>query len=265
MKERNQPIKMITCYDFWTAKILAKTDVDCILVGDSVAMVMHGHDNTLTANVAMMEEHIKAVKRGAPNKFIIGDMPFLSHRKSIKSTMEVVEKLMQAGSNAIKLEGVEGNEEIIKHIIDSGVPVMGHLGYMMQAVNMFGNKVVQGREQKQREKLIEEAKKIQQLGCFSLVLECIPTRLGEEITNVLSIATIGIGAGDKTNGQVLVLQDLLGGNPDFNPKFLKKYLNIHDLIKQAVNEYCREVEENKFPAEEHSYKEKTAEKKDVAH
>jgi 3-methyl-2-oxobutanoate hydroxymethyltransferase len=254
MKQECKSIKMITCYDYWSAKIIAQTNIDCVLVGDSAAMVMHGEKDTITANIDMMTNHIKAVANGIGNKFIIGDMPFLSYAKSISETMQVVEKIMQSGANAIKLEGVNGYESIIKHIVNSGVPVMGHIGFTPQSANMFGNKIVRGRGD-QAKALIADAKKLQDLGCFSIVLECVPPNIARDVTNILDIPTIGIGAGSHTSGQVLVLQDMLGANQEFKPKFLKQYLNITDLIKNAVNEYCFEVDQGIFPTQEHCYKE----------
>ncbi len=253
MKQEAKAIKMITCYDYWSAKILAKTNVDCVLIGDSSAMVMHGFDSTVSADTSMIETHIKAVKKGINNKFIIGDMPFLSYRKTLPLAMESVEKLMKVGAHSIKLEGVFGNEDLIKHIIASGVPVMGHLGFTPQSINMFGNSIVQGKGEQASQQLIESAKILEDLGCFAIVLECISSSLAKTITDILSIPTIGIGAGSGTSGQVLVLQDLLGADPDFNPKFLKKYLNIHGLIKDAVNQYCSDVDSGIFPDVAHSY------------
>ena len=253
MKRLKRPIKMITCYDYWTAKIIADTKVDCVLVGDSASMVMHGFSSTINADIDMMEVHIESVKRGINGKFIIGDMPFLSCRKSITETMSSVEKLMKAGAHSIKLEGLIGNEKVIKHIVDSGIPVMGHIGFTPQSVNMFGNKIVQGKNDKTTHQLLYSAKILEDLGCFAIVLECMPANLVKQITEKLSIPTIGIGAGPDTSGQVLVLQDLLGSDPEFNPLFLKKYLNIHELIKKAVNAYCIDVDEKKFPSNVYSY------------
>jgi 3-methyl-2-oxobutanoate hydroxymethyltransferase len=203
----------------------------------------------------MLASHIRSVKSGIGGKFIIGDLPFMSYRKSLSEAMSAIEVFMKAGANAIKLEGVLGNEEIIKHIIASGVPVMGHLGFTPQSINMYGSSYVQGKGESQAKQLMEAAKKLEDLGCFSMVLECIPHLLAEEITNSLSIPTIGIGAGNKTSGQVLVLQDLIGADPSFNPKFLKKYLDVSTLIKDAVNTYCSDVDSSIFPDMEHSYSE----------
>ncbi|MFN7039212.1 MAG: 3-methyl-2-oxobutanoate hydroxymethyltransferase [Alphaproteobacteria bacterium] len=255
MKQNNQPIRMITCYDYWSAKIIADTNIDCVLVGDSAAMVMHGADSTTYADIEMIVVHIKAVKNGIPHKFIIGDLPFLSYRKSLNKAMIAVEKIIKAGANAVKLEGIEGNEKIVKHIIESGIPVMGHLGFTPQSVNIFGNKIVQGKNTEQAEKLMKDTKMVEELGCFALVLECIPSNLAKKITDSLSIPTIGIGAGPHTSGQVLVLQDMLGANPNFNPKFLKKYADIYSIIKDSINAYCHEVDTHVFPSKEHCYAE----------
>lgn len=254
IKSRETPIKMITCYDYWSANIIAKTNIDSVLVGDSAAQIMHGARDTTGADIDMITTHIKAVKAGIDHKFIIGDMSFMSYRKSISDTISNVEKLIKAGANAIKLEGVDGSEDTIKYIIDSGVPVMGHIGFMPQSINMVGNKIVQGRIQAQAQKLKEQAKTLEQLGCFSIVLECIPDDLATNITKDISIPTIGIGAGPGTDGQILVLQDMLGGNPNFSPKFLKKYVDIYTIIKDAINQYCNEVDLKQFPTQEHSYK-----------
>lgn len=243
---------MVTCYDYTSATIVASTEIDCILVGDSLAMTMLGHDSTLPATTPIMAQHIASVKKGAPNKFIVGDMPFLSYRKSLTENMNAVEAIMNAGANAIKLEGLIGNEELIKHIVDSGVPVMGHLGLTPQSVHQLGGYKVQGRGEA-GEKLLEQAKKLQELGCFSLVLEAVPNAVAEKVSSQLQIATIGIGAGPSTDGQVLVFQDLLGLNTEFKPKFVRQYLNGAELIQGALNSFNQTVKDSSFPAIEESY------------
>lgn len=252
-KNSKEKITMVTCYDFAFAKIIANTTIDAILVGDSVAQVVHGYPTTLGATTAMMALHTQAVYRGAPNKFIVSDMPFLSTRKGLKNTMDQVEKLMQAGAHAIKIEGAEGHADLIRHIVDSGVPVMGHLGLTPQSIHQLGGPKVQGKAQSAADKILNDALLLQEAGCFSIVLECIPTNLGKLISEKLSISTIGIGAGNQTDGQILVLQDLLGMNKGFSPKFLKKYLNGHDLISEALNSYVTEVNNVQFPLLENSY------------
>jgi len=253
MHEQRQKISMVTCYDYWTARILAKSEVDCLLVGDSVAMVMHGHPTTVNATMDMMVMHTEAVARGAPQHFIIADLPFLSYRQGLSVAMENIQRLMQAGAHAIKLEGVQGNEMLIEHAVQSGVPIMGHLGLTPQSVHQLGGFKVQGRDEKKAGALLEEAKTLEALGCFATVLECIPHTLAHLITTTLSIPTIGIGAGEKTSGQVLVLQDLLGVDPELQLKFLKKYHDTHTPILKAVNEYTREVKAASFPHSEHYY------------
>lgn len=253
MKQTGKKISVVTCYDHWTAKIIAQTDIDCVLVGDSLAMVMHGHPTTIPATVELMELHTQAVARGAPNKFIITDVPFLAHRKGLLTAMRMLEKFVRAGAQAIKIERVEGNEKLIQHIIESGVPVMGHLGLTIQSINQLGGFHIQGKHEKAAQTLLNHAKILQDIGCFSLVLECIPSTIAKKISQQLTIPTIGIGAGPETDGQVLVLQDLLGTNQEFKPKFLKTYMNGFSAIQTALNNYNKDVKEKNFPGEEHCY------------
>lgn len=253
-KEANEKISMVTCYDYWSAKIIAETDIDCILVGDSLAMVMHGHDTTIPATIDVMALHVQAVARGAKNKWIVGDLPFLSFRKSLDSSMQAVEKLVQAGAHAVKLEGTVGNLDLIHHIVASGVPVMGHIGLTPQSIHQLGGMKVQGKNAKNAAVLLEQAQSLEDAGCFAIVLECVPSLLAKEITTALAIPTIGIGAGPNTSGQVLVLHDLLGLNNAFKPKFLKKYVNGFEIMQQALQTYHNDVTELKYPDEvEHGY------------
>ncbi|MGZ3772487.1 MAG: 3-methyl-2-oxobutanoate hydroxymethyltransferase [Pseudobdellovibrionaceae bacterium] len=253
-KLKNQKISMITCYDYSFARILAATDIDCILVGDSLAMTMHGHQTTLNASVNMMALHTAAVVRGAGNnKFIVGDLPFMSYRKGLTANMTAAEKIMKAGAHAVKLEGASGNINLVRHLVDSGIPVMGHLGLTPQSVNQLGGFKVQGRDEKAKKLIKEQALQLQEAGAFSVVLECVPSKLAKEITAILEIPTIGIGAGPDCDGQVLVLQDMLGMNEDFKPKFLKKYFNGFQTIKEVFNTYHQEVTTGTFPTEKESY------------
>jgi 3-methyl-2-oxobutanoate hydroxymethyltransferase len=252
-KRRQDKIVMVTCYDYTSARIIQQSDVDMILVGDSAAMVMHGHSNTLPIDIDQMAWHVAAVRRGAPNTFIVGDLPFLSYRKSLAMTMEAVGKLMQAGAEAVKLEGINGNEKAIRHIVESGVPVMGHIGLTPQSVNQLGGFHVQGKGESDRARLKAEALACQQAGCFALVLECVPETLAAEITASLTISTIGIGAGAHTDGQVLVMQDLLGLNQDFRPKFVRRYLDGNRQWLDAFNRYARDVRDGTFPASEERF------------
>jgi 3-methyl-2-oxobutanoate hydroxymethyltransferase len=252
-KKSGRKISMITCYDHWSAKILNQSQIDCILVGDSLAMVMHGHTTTIQATVGMMSLHTQAVARGAVSKFIVGDMPFLANRKSLNVAMTSVEKIMKAGAHAVKIEGAKGNLKLIHHMVESGVPVMGHLGLTPQSIHQIGGFKVQGRTPKEFEDLIADAMALEQAGCFALVLECVPSKLAAEVTAKLSIPTIGIGAGEDVDGQVLVLQDMLGMNPDFTPKFLRKYMDGFSAIQKAVNHYHQDIQNKKFPNEKESY------------
>ena len=253
-KARKEKIVMLTCYDYTSACIVQDSDVDVILVGDSAAMVMHGHGTTIPADIEMMCRHIESVSRGTRNKFIVGDMPFLSFRQSLTDNMRAVASVMKAGAHAVKLEGIEGNAETITHIVKSGVPVMGHLGLTPQSVNQLGGFRVQGRSNGAADALKKEALACEQAGCFALVLECVPEALAAEITDMLTIPTIGIGAGAHTDGQVLVMQDLLGLSSDFKPKFVRKYLDGKRLWQEAFNAYASDVKNGQFPAAEESYK-----------
>jgi 3-methyl-2-oxobutanoate hydroxymethyltransferase len=253
-KIKKEKFTMVTCYDYSFAKILAETDVDCLLVGDSLANTMLGHPTTLSATVNIMALFTAAVARGAGDKkFIVGDLPFMSYRKGLSASMTAAEKLMRAGAHSVKLEGGDGNFEIVKHMVGSGVPVMGHLGLTPQSVHQLGGFKVQGRDQKAQKKIKEDALRLQDAGSFCIVLECVPSVLAQEITESLEIPTIGIGAGPDTDGQVLVLQDLLGMNQGFRPKFLKTYFDGFNNMKDAFNTYHQEVVNKKFPSAKESY------------
>lgn len=254
MKQANEKITMMTCYDYTSARILAHTDIDCMLVGDSAAMTMHGYKDTIPATIDMMVYHVAAVRRGAPDKFIIGDLPFLSFRKSLNKNMHDAQQLMQAGACALKLEGAKGNLNLIRHMVDSGVPVMGHLGLTLQHMHILGGFKVQGKSAESQLRLKEEALALQEAGCFAVVLECMPSDLATEITQSLMIPTIGIGAGPNTDGQVLVFQDALGLNIDFKPKFVKQFTNGYEQVKSAVAQYVDAVKTGEFPKHEHCYK-----------
>lgn len=252
-KQEKRKLAMVTCYDYWSARILNETAVDVILVGDSGAMVMHGFEDTIPATIEMMAVHTAAVKRGAPKKFIVADLPFLAFRSDLATNIRCVQQLMQAGAHAVKLEGYDGNAELVRHLTQSGVPVMGHLGLTPQSVHALGGFRVQGRGDEQGRKILEQARGLEEAGCFSLVLECVPGELAAEITSTLKISTIGIGAGGGCDGQVLVLHDLLGFNQGFKPKFLRQYMNGAELVKDAVEKYCADVVSGKFPSAQETY------------
>ena len=252
-KSREQKISMVTCYDAAFAQLIAKTDVDTILVGDSLAMAVYGRPNTLGASVAEMARHIEAVRRGAPDKFIVGDLPFLSYRSGLPAAMDAVRQLLVAGATALKLEGGRENAELITHLVKSGVPVLGHLGLTPQHVHQLGGFRVQGRGACAAETLIEDAHILQTAGCCAIVLECIPFELAAKVTQALHIPTIGIGAGSAVDGQVLVLYDLLGLSGGFAPRFVKRYMDGESLITQALAQFHTAVVDSSFPSAEHSY------------
>lgn len=248
-KQDGRKIAMITCYDYASARILNSSDIDCILVGDSVAMTMHGYPSTLHATIDMMAMHTAAVARGAPDKFIITDLPFLSYRKSLEDTLDNVQKLMLAGAHAVKLEGIDGHAGWVKHIVESGVPVVGHLGLQPQSINALG-----GYKMQQDEDMLRQAQALEAAGASAFILECIPLTLAKTITESVSIPTIGIGAGMHTDGQVLVWQDMLGIDTHFTPKFLRRYLDAQVQMQAAINLYTADVQAGNFPNEAESYK-----------
>jgi 3-methyl-2-oxobutanoate hydroxymethyltransferase len=252
-KRKHDRIVMVTCYDYTSARILAASEVDMLLVGDSAAMTMHGYESTLPITVAEMAMHVRGVRRGAPKKFLVADLPFLSYRRSLSETMDAVAQLMQSGAEAVKLEGIAGNEAAIRHIVESGVPVMGHIGLTPQKFNQLGGFKVQGVTDADRKRLKQEALACQAAGCFALVLECVPDTLAAEITASLAIPTIGIGAGADTDGQVLVMHDLLGLNLDFQPKFVRRYLDGNRQWLEAFNAYAQDVRSGAFPGREERY------------
>jgi 3-methyl-2-oxobutanoate hydroxymethyltransferase len=252
-KAAGRKISMITCYDAALARVLEASQVDCILVGDSAAMVMHGHSDTLAATVELMALHTAAVRRGAPTRFLIGDLPFLSFRKGVPAALDAVAALMRAGAQAVKIEGVAGHEDVVSAIVGSGVPVMGHLGLTPQSVNALAGFRVQGRKEDDAQRILREAEQLEKLGCFSLVLECVPSALASRITHALSIPTIGIGAGVDCDGQVLVLQDLLGLSNGHRPKFLRTYIDGFSEVRDAVDRFDRDVKQGTFPSAAESY------------
>jgi 3-methyl-2-oxobutanoate hydroxymethyltransferase len=252
-KAAGRKISMVTCYDAVLARVLEDSKIDCILVGDSAAMVAHGHADTLAATVELMALHTAAVRRGAPTRFLIGDLPFLSFRKGVPAALDAVAALMRAGAQAVKLEGVAGHEDAIEAIVGSGVPVMGHLGLTPQSVNALAGYRVQGRSEDDAARIVADAKRLESLGCFSIVLECVPSALGARITQAVGIPTIGVGAGAHCDGQVLVLQDLLGLTPGHRPKFVRTYLDGAAVVRNAVDRFDAEVKQGAFPAAAESY------------
>lgn len=253
-KLEGRKISMVTCYDYAGARLIGSTDVDCVLIGDSLAMVVHGFPSTLNATVEMMELHTAAVARGLTKKLIVADMPFLSYRKDLATAVEAAGRLMRAGAHAIKLEGARGNLEIVRHLVDSGIPVMGHLGLTPQSVNQLGGYRVQGKTHEEHESILNDALALEEAGCFSVVLECVPTGLGAEVSTRLKIPTIGIGAGLDCDGQVLVFHDLLGLNDAPMAKFVRQYGRGFEDLKPALQAFHKDVQERRFPAEKETYK-----------
>jgi 3-methyl-2-oxobutanoate hydroxymethyltransferase len=252
-KLEGRKLSMVTCYDYTFARLLATSGVDGILVGDSVAMVMHGHPSTVTANMDMMRIHTEAVARGAGGKFIVADMPFLSFRKGVPAALDAAQVLMSAGANAVKLEGVDGHEDVVERMVQSGIPVMGHVGLQPQSVQVYGGYRVQGRSEETAREIARQADTLQQLGAFAVVLECIPAKLAGEITAALRIPTIGIGAGAGCDGQILVLQDLLGMNTGHRPKFARTFSEGAHAVAEAVANFDEAVKAGTFPAAKESY------------
>lgn len=252
-KAAGRKISMATCYDAAFARVLEASAVDSVLVGDSAAMVMHGHPDTLAASVELMALHTAAVRRGAPTRFLIGDLPFLSFRKGVPAALDAVAALMRAGAQAVKLEGVTGHEDVITAIAGSGVPVMGHLGLTPQSVHALAGYRVQGRKDDDAARILADSQRLEELGCFALVLECVPAPLASQITATLRIPTIGIGAGAGCDGQVLVLQDLLGLSNGHRPKFVRNYLDGFDQVRDALDRFDRDVKQGDFPSAAESY------------
>ena len=252
-KIEGRKLSLLTCYDYTFARLLSKTGIDAILVGDSAGMVMHGHCSTLSMNVELMRLHTEAVARGTQDKFIISDMPFLSYRKGLPQALDSAHVLLSAGSHALKIEGVDGHEDVIQRMIQSGIPVMGHLGLQPQSIRTYGGFRVQGRSDEAARNIVRQAHTLEALGVFAIVLECIPAALAQQITASLRVPTIGIGAGAGCDGQILVLQDLLGMNTDFRPKFARPFSDGARNILDAVANFDQAVKAGAFPTLEESY------------
>ena len=254
-KNQNKKICMLTAYDYSTAKLFDECNINGILIGDSLGMVIKGDEDTLGVTVDDIIYHTKAVKKGAKNALIVADMPFLSYHVSTEDAVLNAGRLMkEGGANAVKLEGGVNIADKIKAIVDAQIPVMGHLGLTPQSINAFGGFRVQGKTEEAAKTLIEDAKRLEEAGVFSIVLEGIPAKVAELITNAVSVPTIGIGAGKGCDGQILVYQDMLGMFSDFVPKFVKQYANIGCVMREAIQSYIKEVQDGSFPEEKHTYK-----------
>ncbi len=253
-KNSGKKITALTAYDYSFSKLLDATDIDIILVGDSLGMVSLGHENTLTVTLENMIDHTRAVKRGARRALVVGDMPFMSYQVSVEQAVTNAGRLIQeGGASAVNREGGARMADRVQAIVQAGIPVMGHIGLTPQSVHQFGGYKVQGKNYLDSRQIRQDARDLQNAGIFAVVMECIPGELAEEITAELKIPTIGIGAGLKCDGQILVLHDLLGLNQDFVPKFVKQYAQLADSLKSAVSEYIQEVRTETFPEQEHTY------------
>ncbi len=254
MKKTNEPIVMLTAYDFPSAKLAEAAGVDMILVGDSLGMVVLGYDSTIPVTVEDMIHHTKAVRRGAPNTFIVTDMPFMSYHLSREEALRNAQRIMQqSGANAVKVEGADDVVQVIRALTQAGVPVVAHLGLTPQSVGVLGGYKVQGKDAESAKKLIDDAKLCEQAGAIALVLECVPKQIAAAITRELEIPVIGIGAGDEVDGQVLVYHDILSYGVDRVPKFVKKYANIQEAITHALANYVADVKLRQFPEPSHMF------------
>ncbi len=254
MKARGERISMLTAYDYSMARILDAAGIDVLLVGDSASNVMAGHETTLPITLDQMIYHAQSVLRAVKRSLVVVDLPFGSYQgnstKALESTIRIMK---ESGAHAVKLEGGKEITESIQRILSAGVPVMGHLGLTPQSIYKFGTYTVRAKEEAEAEKLKEDAKHLEDIGCFGIVLEKIPAKLAKEVTESLTIPTIGIGAGGNTDGQVLVTHDLLGITKDFQPRFLRRYMELFDTIKGAVQQYITDVKDREFPNEKEQY------------
>ena len=254
LKKQHKKISMLTAYDYSTARLFDECNINGILIGDSLGMVIKGDEDTLGVTIDEVIYHTKAVKKGAKNALIVSDMPFLSYHISVEQAVLNAGRLVkEGGAHAVKLEGGAHVIKQIEAIVNAQIPVMGHLGLTPQSVNAFGGFKVQGKNEETVKKLIEDAKLIEKAGAFAVVLEGIPGKVAEMITDSISIPTIGIGAGKECDGQILVYQDMLGMLNDFVPKFVKQYANLGTVIKEAVGSYISEVQNGNFPEEKHTF------------
>ena len=254
MKLKGEKIAMLTAYDYSIARILDEAEIDVILVGDSASNVMAGFDTTLPITLDNMIYHAASVVRGVKRALVVVDLPFGTYQGNSKEALVSSIRIMkETGASAVKLEGGYQVVESIERILSAGIPVMGHLGLTPQAIHKFGTYIVRAQEEEEARRLMEDAKLLEKTGCFAVVLEKIPARLAEEVTNSIKIPVIGIGAGPRTDGQVLVLHDMLGITQEFSPRFLRRYHNLHDEIKGAVQNYINDVRTLQFPNEKEQY------------
>lgn len=252
-KDKKEKITFISTYDHWSAKLCEEAGIDGILVGDSLSMVVQGNDTTLPVSLEEMIYHTKAVRKGAKNTFIVVDLPFMSYHVSVQDAVKNAGRVLkETGANAVKIEGGSQMADIINKLVSVGIPVMGHIGLTPQFINQIGGYRVQGKTEEGQKRLKEDALALQQAGCFSVVLEAVPSTLAKEITGSLTIPTIGIGAGLYTDGQILVFHDLIGVF-EKTPKFVKRYMEAGKLIKDALRQFSSEVKNGEFPSGEYEY------------
>ena len=254
MKEKGEKISMLTAYDYSLATIVDDAGIDVILVGDSASNVMAGHETTLPITLDQMIYHAQSVVRAAKRCLVVVDIPFGSYQGNSRVALDSAIRIMkESGAHAVKVEGGEEIKDSVSRILSAGIPVMGHLGLTPQSIYKFGTYTVRAKEETEAEKLKHDAKILEEVGCFAIVLEKIPAALAKEVAASLSIPVIGIGAGSDVDGQVLVLHDMLGINNEFSPRFLRKYLNLFDMIKEAIKKYIADVKSNDFPNEKEQY------------
>ena len=254
MKEQGEKISMITSYDYSMAKIVDAAGIDVILVGDSAANVMAGHQTTLPITLDQMIYHASSVVRGVERALVVCDMPFGTYQGDPQTALNSAVRIMkESGADAVKLEGGEEILDSVKRILTAGIPVMAHLGLTPQSIHKFGGYGLRAKEEAEAEKLIHDAKLLEEAGCFAVVLEKIPAALAKRVTESLTVPTIGIGAGAGTDGQVLVVHDMLGINKGFSPKFLRRYADLHTIMTEAVEHYVEDVKSGEFPNENEQY------------
>ena len=254
MKANGEKISMLTAYDYTFAKLLDSAGIDVLLVGDSASNVMAGHETTLPITLDQMIYHASSVIRGVTRALVVVDLPFGTYQSDPKKALRSATRIMkESGAHAIKLEGGKEEAESVRRIVNAGIPVMGHLGLTPQSIHQFGGFGLRAKEEAEAQKLKEDAKLLEQLGCFAIVLEKIPAALAEEVAKSVRIPIIGIGAGNGVDGQVLVMHDMLGMSNEFHPKFLRKYANLQEVINEAVTHYIADVKSIDFPNENESY------------
>lgn len=254
MKQRGEKITMLTAYDYSMAKIIDEAGIDSILVGDSASNTMVGNTTTLPMTIDQMIYHAKSVVNATKRALVVVDMPFgTCSGNPIKSLESAIRIMQETGADALKIEGGKEIQEDVKKIVDAGIPVMSHLGLMPQSINKYGTYTVRAKEEKEAKKLIDDCLLMEELGCFSIVLEKIPAILAAEISQKVKVLIIGIGAGGEVDGQVLVIHDMMGINKDFSPKFLRRYADLYSVMTEATRNYIKDVKENSFPNQSESY------------